>query len=80
MSYLTNTFESLGVNYIPSYTNFITTLWQDSNKADLISKQLLKKGVIVRRLSSFGWQNRIRISIGTKKENDIFVSALKTSL
>ena len=80
MDYLTTTFESLGIDYIPSYTNFITTLWQDSDKADLISNKLLEKGVIVRRLSSFGWQNSIRISIGTEKENDILASALKSSL
>jgi len=80
MNYLKTTFDSLGIDYIPSYTNFITTLWQDNDKADLISKKLLEKGVIVRRLSSFGWQNSIRISIGTEKENDIFVNALKSSL
>ena len=80
MDYLTTTFDSIGIDYIPSYTNFITTLWQDSDKADLISNKLLEKGVIVRRLSSFGWQNSIRISIGTEKENDILVSALKSSL
>ena len=28
MNYLTTTFDSLGINYIPSYTNFITTLWK----------------------------------------------------
>ena len=80
MDYLATTFDSLGVDYIPSYTNFITTLWPDSDKADLISKRLLEKGVIVRNLSSFGWQNSIRISIGTEKENDILVNALKSSL
>ena len=80
MDYLTTTFDSLGIDYIPSYTNFITTLWRDSDKADLISNKLLEKGVIVRRLSSFGWQNSIRISIGTEKENDILASALKSSL
>ena len=80
MNYLTTTFDSLEIDYIPSYTNFITTLWENSDKADLITKKLLQKGVIVRRLSSFGWQNSIRISIGTEKENDIFVSALESSL
>ena len=80
MIYLKTAFDALGIDYIPSYTNFITTLWQSNDKADLISKNLLEKGVIVRRLSSFGWQNSIRISIGTKKENNIFVSALKSSL
>tara|TARA_Y100001970_G_C14223981_1_gene854429 strand:+ start:1092 stop:2177 length:1086 start_codon:yes stop_codon:yes gene_type:complete len=80
MNYLTTTFDSLGIDYIPSYTNFITTLWQDNDKADLISKILLEKGVIVRKLSSFGWQNCIRITIGTEKENNIFVNALKSFL
>ena len=80
MNYLTTTFDLLGIDYIPSYTNFITTLWQDNDKADIISKKLLDNGVIVRRLSSFGWQNSIRISIGTEKENYMFISALKSSM
>ena len=77
INYLTNKFDALGINYIPSYTNFITTIWKDNEEAEFISNSLLEKGIIVRRLSSFGWGNSIRISIGTEKENSQFIEALK---
>ena len=80
INYLTNKFDALEINYIPSYTNFITTIWKDSEEAKFISNNLLKKGIIVRRLSSFGWENSIRISIGTEKENTQFIDALKSFL
>ena len=80
MEILTSAFDSLGINYIPSNTNFITTIWKDNVEANHISNKLLEKGVIVRQLSAFGWHNSIRISIGTDKENDIFINALKKSL
>ena len=78
INYLTNKFDTLGINYIPSYTNFITTIWKDSKEAKFISNNLLEKGIIVRRLSSFGWGNSIRISIGTEKENSQFIDVLKS--
>ena len=34
------------------------------------SKNSWKHVIIVRVLSSFGWENCIRITIGTKKENN----------
>ena len=40
--------------------------------------KLLNKGIIVRKLSSFGWQNCIRISIGTSEENVTLLNALKS--
>ena len=80
INYLTNEFNALGINYIPSYTNFITTIWKDSEEAKFISNNLLERGIIVRRLSSFGWENSIRVSIGTEKENYGFIEALKACL
>ena len=80
INYLTNKFDALGINYIPSYTNFITTIWKDSKEAKFISNNLLERGIIVRRLSSFGWGNSIRISIVTEKENTQFIDALKSFL
>ena len=80
INYLSNAFDALGINYIPSYTNFITTIWKDSEEAKFISNNLLERGIIVRRLSSFGWENSIRVSIGTEKENYGFIEALKACL
>lgn len=75
--YLLNEFKSLDIKFIVSYTNFITTIWNNSNDADVIVTKLLNKGIIVRKLSSFGWQNCIRISIGTPEENITLLNALK---
>ena len=36
-----------------------------------ISDALLKRGVIIRNLASYG-MNAIRITIGTEKQNDVF--------
>lgn len=76
--HLLNEFKSLNIKFIVSYTNFITTIWNNSGDADVIVNKLLNKGIIVRKLSSFGWQNCIRISIGTSKENVILLNALKS--
>jgi histidinol-phosphate aminotransferase len=57
--------------YIDSYTNFITYLFDKSMDSTEISDQLLKRGVIIRNLSSYG-MNAIRVTIGTAKQNDVF--------
>ena len=54
------------LEYIESYTNFITIFVENSTK---LSDELLKKGIIVRNLAGYG-MNAIRITIGTKEQND----------
>jgi len=57
--------------YIDSYTNFITYLFPDTMDSTQISDALLKRGVIIRNLASYG-MNAVRITIGTVRQNDIF--------
>ena len=78
MKYLSKEFESLNIEFITSYTNFITTVWENSAVAENIVDKLLERGIIVRKLSSFGWENCIRITIGTSKENAILIKVLKS--
>ncbi len=60
-----------GFRYIESYTNFITYLFEDTMDSTQIADDLLKRGVIIRNLASYG-MNAIRITIGTQRQNDIF--------
>jgi len=60
-----------GFAYIDSYTNFITYLFEDTMNSTHIADTLLKRGVIIRNLASYG-MNAIRVTIGTKAQNDIF--------
>lgn len=63
--------KKYGFEYIESYTNFITYLFDDNMDSTKIADALLKRGVIIRNLASYG-MNALRITIGTQKQNDIF--------
>lgn len=63
--------EVNGFAYIDSYTNFITYLFDEQMDSTKISDALLRRGVIIRNLASYG-MNAIRITIGTKRQNDVF--------
>ena len=80
MKYIKKELELLEVKYIPSATNFITTSWESENRATFLTESLLKKGIIVRQLTAFGWPDHIRISIGLERENEKFIKSLKEIL
>ncbi len=68
--------KEIGVEYIDSYTNFITYLFNNNMDSTDISDKLLKEGVIIRNLASYG-MNAVRITIGTKEQNDKLFSILR---
>ncbi|MEA1953327.1 MAG: histidinol-phosphate transaminase [Campylobacterota bacterium] len=65
-----------GFKFIDSYTNFITYMFDETLDSTKISEALLKRGVIIRNLASYG-MNAIRITIGTQKQNDTFFRHFK---
>ena len=70
--------KSHNIEYIPSFTNFITYLFS-AHDSTLISDSLMRQGVIVRNLASYGL-NAIRITIGTKEQNDRLFELLAKEL
>jgi len=68
--------EDNGFEYIDSYTNFITYLFTDMMDSTKISDELLQQGVIIRNLASYG-MNAVRITVGTKEQNDRLFEVLK---
>ena len=66
-------------SYIESYTNFITYLFEENINSTEIADELLKQGVIIRNLASYG-MNAVRITIGTKEQNDRLFSVLRKVL
>ncbi len=75
MKFLTGELEKLGFEVIPSQANFLT--FSPSIDAGVIYEELLTEGVIVRRLSSFGMPDHIRVTIGTKAQNILFIEKLE---
>lgn len=66
---------SLVEEVFPSESNFI--LFRVPNASDVYRK-LLDKGVVVRdRSSQFNCSNTLRVSIGTKAENDTFIQIMQ---
>ena len=70
--------RALGLDWIPSYGNFITVR---VGRAPEIYKRLLKRGVIVRPVGgAYQLPEHLRVTIGTADENERFLSALAASL
>jgi histidinol-phosphate aminotransferase len=77
----TEAFEELGLEYVPSYGNFVLVRVGDDDQAGArVNLALLKQGVIVRPVGSYGLPQWLRISIGLPQENAIFIAALKKAL
>ena len=69
--YLYESLESMGVDYIPSQGNFICIDTKSSGKD--IFESLMKKGVIVRPIDLYEMPTHIRVTIGNRTENNIFL-------
>jgi histidinol-phosphate aminotransferase len=75
---LENGFKALGLQYVPSYANFV--LVHIGAKALDVNQALLKRGVIVRPVGADGLPEWLRVSIGLETENAIFLKALTAVL
>ncbi|MBX9569071.1 MAG: histidinol-phosphate transaminase [Candidatus Obscuribacterales bacterium] len=77
MRYLTNEFQKLGWEYVPSSTNFVMLPTKSAEKVKQIHDGLLREGVAIRPLAAFGLPHCFRITIGLPDENEACVNALK---
>jgi histidinol-phosphate aminotransferase len=67
------------ITIIDSYTNFVTLSLPETKNSSKIAQELLKKGMIIRDLSSYGL-NAIRVTIGTSVQNDRFFELIEPLL
>jgi histidinol-phosphate aminotransferase len=73
-AYLYREMEALGCSCVPSQANFIFIRVNRDSKE--VFEALLQAGVIIRPGHIFGYPDYIRVTIGTKTENERLVSAL----
>jgi histidinol-phosphate aminotransferase len=78
MERLTRAFAELGLGYIPSVGNFVCVDF--GRPAMPVHERLLREGVIVRPVASYGMPNYLRVTIGLPEENQRFVEALRKVL
>lgn len=68
----------IGLDYLPTQANFF--LIDLKTDADRIFTAMLKEGVIVRSMTSYGYPTYIRVTVGLHQENIRFLSALEKTL
>jgi histidinol-phosphate aminotransferase len=77
MDQMTAGLKKLGLEYIPSYGNFVTFRVRDARG---VNTALLKSGVIVRPIAGYGMPDWLRVSIGLESENTRFLASLKQAV
>lgn len=78
---LTQTFDELGLEYVPSFGNFVMVkVGEDEGAGARVNLALLKLGIIVRPVANYGLPQWLRVTIGLPDENAAFIDALKKLL
>ncbi|RDU97065.1 histidinol-phosphate transaminase [Trinickia dinghuensis] len=78
---LTEAFDKLGLEYVPSFGNFVLVrVGNDDGAGSRVNLALLKQGVIVRPVGNYGLPQWLRVTIGLPEENEAFIAALENSL
>jgi histidinol-phosphate aminotransferase len=77
MAQITQGLTGLGLEYIPSYGNFVSFKIGNGMKN---YRRLLELGVIVRPVASYDMPEYLRVSIGLESENEKFLTALEQVL
>jgi histidinol-phosphate aminotransferase len=77
MVQITEGLTKLGLEYIPSFGNFVA--FRIGN-ATVVYRRLLELGVIVRPIANYEMPDWLRVSIGLESENGKFLHALKHAI
>jgi histidinol-phosphate aminotransferase len=64
----------MDLEFVPSYANFVLVRVGDGKK---VFEALLRRGIIVRAMGSYGLPGWIRVSVGTMDQNKAFIAALR---
>jgi len=75
--YFYTALEDLGLEFVPTEANFILIR---VGKATQVYEDLLKRGIIVRDMTSWKLPNHIRVTISLPENNERFVRALREIL
>ncbi|MBN1849927.1 MAG: aminotransferase class I/II-fold pyridoxal phosphate-dependent enzyme, partial [Deltaproteobacteria bacterium] len=78
LSYLFDELEKIGLEYLPTQTNFFLIKVPMGGKR--LYELMLKEGVIIRAMDSYGLKDYIRINVGLPEENERFIETLKRIL
>jgi histidinol-phosphate aminotransferase len=77
LAFLEQELGRLGVCYVPAVVNFMLV---KVGKGRDVFEALLREGVIVRPMDAYGLPEYVRVTVGTRPENERFLEALRVVL
>jgi histidinol-phosphate aminotransferase len=76
LAYLYDALAAMGLACFPTQSNFfLIDMKQDAGE---VFEKMLRQGVIVRSMASYGFPEYIRVNVGLPEENERLLEALKT--
>jgi histidinol-phosphate aminotransferase len=78
MAQLSNHFQQWHISYLPSACNFIT--FDCTKDSTLLYQHLLSNNIQVRQLHAYQMEHYLRVTIGTKANNELFLAVLERFL
>jgi histidinol-phosphate aminotransferase len=75
LQYLQAEFDRMGLSYYPAYGNFIMVDVQRSAKE--VFEGLMRKGFIIRGGHALDFPTKIRVTVGSREQNEQFITALQ---
>jgi histidinol-phosphate aminotransferase len=78
IDFLTEKLSAMGLEPLPTQANFLMV--DVRTDATALFYKLLRKGVIVRSMKSYGFDTYLRVNAGTFQENQTFITALQAVL
>lgn len=77
-AWLTGRLSQLGLNVVPSVTNFLLVEFpaEAGRTAAEADAYLTERGILLRRVASYGLPNHLRISVGTGEECELAAAAI----
>jgi histidinol-phosphate aminotransferase len=72
-------FDRLGLRYVPSQCNFVL-LVELGRDVQALWEALVRRGLVVTPAQGFGVTDALRISMGTREEDELLVEALEQAL
>ncbi|MFQ6096824.1 MAG: histidinol-phosphate transaminase [Armatimonadota bacterium] len=77
-AFLYGRFDAMGLTYVPTQANFVfVDVGRHSAK---VFDRMMRRGVTVRTGDIWGWDTWIRVTIGTREQNEKFLAALQSAL
>jgi histidinol-phosphate aminotransferase len=70
--------QKLGCQVAKSYANFV--FFRTKKDSIELSEHLLRKGIIVKPWQTMGYENFLRVTIGSKEDNDLLLKNLVSLL